>query len=111
MTKYGMTFLLDVYDFEKETARQVLTTPGDYMRTQRWVSENLPGGDEDDVVRDMRVNYAHLHTAMKRRGELGENGLPEELTADVIDKMADRWSVYVNTVGEDQLPLSGQRGK
>lgn len=111
--KYGMTFILDVYDFGNEEEKHVLTTPGDYIRTQEWLTANMPPaeGEGAELVRDIRVNYATMYHALKRRGKLGEYGLPEELTVAAIDEMADRFSVYVNAVGEDELPLKGQRKK
>lgn len=108
--KYGMTFLVDMYDFDEQQELQVLTTPGDYIRMSRWVAENLPETDAEDV-RNLRANYATVWFAFSRRGQLAQRGLPEELTAEAIDAMADRYSIYVNDVKEGSLPLAGTPGR
>ena len=107
--KYGMTFIIDLYDFEKEAAHHVLTTPGDYIRTKEWAVGNIGGGDEN--VESLRRNYATAWHALKRRGELREMGLPDALTVEAVDAMADRFSIFVNEVEDDSLPLKGERGR
>lgn len=110
--RYGMTFLVDFYDFDNERGEQILTRPGDYIQMQLWTDKHMkPAAGEDANMRDMRVNYAVTWFALKREGRLGDFGIPDELTVDVINAMADRFSVYVDTPKEDSLPLAKGRGK
>lgn len=108
--RYGMTFLIDLYDFENEAEHHVLTTPGDYIRMRAWAKENMPDGG-DETVDSLRRNYAITWFALKRRGKLGEFDLPKGLDLVVVDSMADRFSIFVNDVGDDSLPLKKGRGK
>lgn len=108
--KYGMTFLIDLYDFEKEEEHHVLTTPGDYVRMCNWADEHLPD-DGRESVENLRRNYATAWHALKRRGKLAEFGLPEGLDLEGVDAMADRFSIFVNEVEDDSLPLRKGRSK
>ena len=108
--QYGLTFMVDMYDFERDEEIHVVTMPGDYIRMSAWAKENL-GVDDGETVTSLRRNYATAWNALKRRGKLAEMGLPEELTADAVDAMADRFSIFVNEIGEGTLPLSRGRAK
>ena len=108
--KYGMTFIIDLYDFEKEEEHHVLTTPGDYVRMCNWADGNLPE-DGRESVENLRRNYATAWFALKRRGKLAEFGLPEGLDIEGVDAMADRFSIFVNEVEDDSLPLRKGRSR
>lgn len=103
--QYGLTFIVDMHDFERGEELHVLTLPGDYIRMRKWAEEHMPGADEDDMVVTLRRNYAIAWHALKRRGKLEEHGLPEELDLEAVDAMADRFSVYLNEVDQSNLPL------
>lgn len=103
--QYGLTFIVDMRDFDEGVDLHVLTMPGDYIRMRKWVEENIPEADDDDMVATLRRNYAIAWFALKRRGKLAEHRLPEELTVEAVDAMADRFSVYLNEVDQSNLPL------
>ena len=109
--QYGLTFVVDMYDFEKGEELHVLTMPGDYIRMTKWADENMPGADEDDMVTTLRRNYAIAWHALKRRGKTAEMGLPDELDLAAVDAMADRFSVYVNEMEDGALPSRQERAK
>lgn len=109
--KYGLTFIMDLYDFEKEQELHVLTTPGDYIRMCKWADEHLTDPQPSGDVKDLRRNYATTWHALKRRGKLDELGLPGELDVDAVDAMADRFSIYVNSMEDGSLPLARERSK
>ena len=105
--KYGMTFVIEMYDAEKQEEHRILTMPGDYIRMSRWAEDNIePMGNE--TANSLRRNYATAWHALKRQGKLGELCLPEELTLGAVDAMADRFTVYVEDVAEGSLPLAGE---
>lgn len=106
--EYGLTFVVDMYDFEKDEELHVLTMPGDYIRMSKWVGENLTE-DAGETVTSLRRNYAIAWHALKRRGKTAEMGLPDELTIEGVDAMADRFSIYVNDVDGESLPLARER--
>jgi len=108
--QYGLTFMVDMYDFERDEELHVITMPGDYIRMSEWAKEHLKA-DDGETVTILRRNYATAWNALKRKGKLAEMGLPEELTPEAVDEMADRFSIYVNEIGEGTLPLSRGRGK
>lgn len=103
--QYGLTFIVDMRDFDEGVEFHVLTMPGDYVRMRKWAEEHMPGADEDDTVVTLRQNYALAWQALKRRGKLAEHGMPEELTIETADAMADRFSAFVEKVDESNLPL------
>lgn len=108
--EYGLTFVVDMYDFEKDEEMHVLTMPGDYIRTTKWMQE-AGAEDESETVTNLRRNYAIAWHALKRRGKLAEIGLPDELDLEAVDAMADRFSVYVNDfTGEKPPLLAGREG-
>lgn len=109
--QYGLTFVVDMYDFEKDEELHVLTMPGDYIRMTKWAEENLAGTTEGETVTNLRRNYATAWHALKRRGKLAEMGLPEELDLDAVDAMADRFSIYVNEMEDGSLPSRQERAK
>lgn len=108
--KYGMTFSIEMYDAENGEEHSILSMPGDYIRMSAWVDENLEP-TANDTVNALRRNYATAWFALKRRGKLDEYGLPGKLTVEAIDAMADRFTVYVEEVAEDSLPLTGEPPK
>lgn len=108
--QFGLTFLVDLYDFERDEELHVITMPGDYIRMSAWAKDDLKA-DDGETVTSLRRNYATAWQAFKRLGKLAEMGLPEELTMEAVDAMADRFSIYVNEIGEGTLPLSRGRGK
>ena len=107
--EYGLTFVVDMYDFERGEEMHVLTLPGDYIRMSRWAEENLSDAASETVA-NLRRNYAIAWFALRRRGMLGEVGLPDELTLETADAMADRFSVYINDMEDSKLPLAQGRG-
>lgn len=108
--KYGMTFIIELYDADKQEAHRILTMPGDYIRTSRWAEESLKQS-ENDTVNSLMRNYATVWHALKRRGQLSDFGLPAQLTEAAIEAMADRFTVFVVNVEEDSLPLAGEPPK
>ena len=106
--EFGMTFVFDMYDFERDAEMHVLVMPGDYRRMKRWAGDNIAqDGDETDI--DLQRNYATAWLALKRRGELAAIGLPEDLTIGAVEAMMDRFSLYVNRMSDDLLPLTRER--
>lgn len=106
--EYGLTFVVDMYDFEKGEEIHVLTLPGDYIRMSKWAEENEIE-DANETVTSLRRNYAIAWHALKRRGKTEGLGLPDELTAEGVDAMADRFSIFVNDVDGESLPLARER--
>lgn len=104
--QYGMTFVLDMMDFERNEEKHVLTMPGDYIRMSEWAEKNIEGCTE--TVSSLRRNYATAWFALKRRGMLEKLGLPETLDLEAVDAMADRFSIFVNEF-DGVLPL--ERGR
>lgn len=104
--KYGMAFRVEMYDFEREQAVEAITTPGDYIRLCNWADEHLAGSAGSETVSNLRRNYAAAWFALRRLGRLEELGLPEELTVEAVDAMADRLTVYVADLEDDELPLA-----
>jgi len=108
MSNYGLAFDIEMHDSEDGFAeRRVLTMPGDYIRMSEWADRNMAEA-ESDAVNTLRRNYATAWHALKRRGKLEEFGLPDELTVEAIDAMADRYTVYVHDLEEGALPLAGE---
>lgn len=108
--EYGLTFVVDMYDFENDEELHVLTMPSDYIRTTRWMRDN-GAEDESETVTNLRRNYAIAWHALKRRGKAEEYGLPEELDIESLDAMGDRFSVFVNEMSDDLLPLTRGRAE
>ena len=108
--EYGLTFVVDMYDFERGEEMHVLTMPGDYIRMSGWAEKHLTE-DAGETVTSLRRNYAIAWFALNRRGKTAELGLPDELDLAAVDAMADRFSVYVNDVNGDSLPLAQGRGE
>lgn len=104
--KYGLTFIMDLYDFEKEQALHVLIRPIDYIHMCEWADEHLADPQPSGDVKDLRRNYATTWHAFKRCGKLDELGLPSELDVDAVDAMAGRFSISVNSVKDGSLPLA-----
>lgn len=100
--RLSMTFRIDLYDIDEGAGEQLVSSPGDYIRMREWADANLP--DDDGLVSNLRVNFALAWFTLLRRGELASYGLPDELSAEAIDEMADRLSVFVEeyeVAGED----------
>ena len=106
--EYGLTFVMDLYDFENNAEMHVITMPGDYIRMSKWAEENL-ADRVSETVDSLRRNYAITWFALKRRGKLAEMGLPDGLDVDAVDAMADRFSIYVNNMDGESLPLARER--
>jgi hypothetical protein len=109
--EYGLTFVIDMYDFDEGRELHVLTMPGDYIRTMNWLAENPASLPETDTVSSLRRNYALAWHALKRRGKLAEMGMPEVLDDAAVMAMADRFSTFVNDVTEGDLPRHQERGR
>lgn len=105
---YGLTFAAELYDFEREERHDIVTRPGDYIRMMRWRDERQT---KDADLNSLEINYAVVYFALKRLGRLEEFGLPDVLDDAAIEAMADRVSVYVDSVKEDTLPLRTARGR
>lgn len=112
--KLSMTFKIDVYDFDAGKGETLLSTPGDYIRTRRWLDENMPEVDGDDAVSNILGNLVTAWHVLQRSKKLGDYGLPSKLTPKAVEGMADRLSVYVeycsSTEGDDAPPLPGGQG-
>lgn len=106
--RYGLTFAASIYDFEREEEFELVTRPGDYIRMQRWKDGRETANADLDVL---ETNYAVVWFALERSGRLEEFGLPAALDEQAIEAMADRMSVYVDSVKEDSLPLRKARAK
>lgn len=109
--KYGLTRQVDIYCYEKETGHEVYATAGDYMRSQKWASENL-GGMEEGMA-NLYQTYAWVWFALSRLGKLDEFGIKAEINEETIEEMAGLISVHLEPVPDDSLPLanSGTRRK
>jgi len=107
--QYGLTFVVDMYDFERDEELHVLTMPGDYIRMTRWAHVNMQGMEDGETVTNLRRNYALAWHALKRQGKIAEMGLPEELDLEAVDAMADRFSIFLSDVDEGSLPTSQGR--
>lgn len=108
--KYGMAFIIEMYDADNNEEHRILSMPGDYIRMSKWADENLqPMANE--TANSLRRNYATAWHAIKRRGKLAEYGMPEKLTVETVDEMADRFTIYVEDVAEGSLPLAGEPPK
>ena len=105
--RYGLVFKIDVYDFDKGKGEEIVTRPCDFLQVQRW-----KGAIEDiaeQEVRDTYINYATLGFALKRMGRAKDFGLSDDpITVEEIEKMTERFSVFVSFVGEDELPIQAQ---
>lgn len=106
--RYGLTFAASIYDFEREEEYELVTRPGDYIRMQRWKDQHEERNADLDLL---TTNYAVVWFALERSGRLEEFGIPSVLDDSTIEAMADRISVYVDSVKEDSLPLRKARGK
>lgn len=100
--KYGMCFKLDVYWMDEQRADEIITSPGDYMRMTDWMKANME--DDGTTAHELATNYAIAWFAMRRLGKT--DGIPAQLSRDAILDMADRFTVYVNNVEDDSLPLA-----
>lgn len=108
--KYGLTFLVDIYDFDTQVETQIVTRPSDYIQMKLWADKDLEEGLNEDV-RDLRTNYATVWFALKREGRLEEFGVADEISAEAVDSMASRMAVYVTLAPEGSLPLAKGRKK
>ena len=103
--RYGMTFDIEMFDFERSEEMRVLAMPGDCIRMNDWFNGNYePSGIE--LSDDLRRNYALAWFAMSRRGLVAELGLPEEPSVEAFDAMADRFSIYVADFTDDKRPTA-----
>ena len=78
----------------------------DHLVRERGVQERFSA---DSAATSREEIGKDVHRGTRRK--LAEMGLPEELTMEAVDAMADRFSIYVNEIGEGTLPLSRGRGK
>ena len=99
--------LVDIEDGYKETS--VVSTPGDFMRLSKWSESNLPPS-RSEANDNLHKNYALAWFALNRLGKLGEYGLPEEITEEAIEGMADRYALDVERFDTDEAPLASGRG-
>lgn len=105
--KYGMTFKVDLYDFNDEKGEELTTRPGDYLQMQLWRNKHIAKMPDDAA--DIYNNYALIYFALKREGRLAEYGIADEpLTIEAIDDMATRLSVYAEHMKADSLPMRAQ---
>lgn len=100
---YGVTFKLEIYDFENEKSDFIVSRPSDYLQMQIWgdkATKNLPSS-----AGELYGNYAVLYFALKRLGRLSEYGLEDDkLTVGDLNKLAERVSLYVSSVSDSDLP-------
>lgn len=106
--KFGMVFKIDVYDFDKDKAEEIITRPCDFIKVQRWKSA-LDVVVEPEI-KEAYVNYATLCFAAKRMGRAKDFGLKEseDLTIEELEKLPERFSIFVNFAGDDDLPIQAQ---
>ncbi len=105
--KFGMVFKVDVYDFEKDKAEVIFTRPCDFIQVQRWKCALDEIAEEE--IKDAYVNYATVCFAIKREKRAKEFGLSDgPLTVEEIEKMTERFSVYVGFAKDDDLPIQAQ---
>ena len=106
--KYGLVFKVDVYDFEKGDAEEIITRPCDFIQVQRW--KDAVADIAEPEIKSAYINYATLCFALKRMGRAKDFGLKENktLTVEEIEKMTGRFSIYVNTIEDDDLPIQAQ---
>lgn len=104
--KYGITFSIDVYDFDQETGETIVTRPSDYLAMQRWTDRQK--GLSGDLA-NLYGNYVLLWYALKREGKLPQYGIDgNDPTMKAVDEIAGRISVFVNIAEEDSLPTSAR---
>lgn len=104
--KYGLVFAIDVHDFENEKDETVITRPSDFLQLQRWKGSVK---DVAEDVYDVYVNYGLLYFAAKREGRAEHFGFSDKRPGvKDIDKVTERFSIYVNQVEEDSLPTQAQ---
>lgn len=103
--RYGMTFDIEMFDFERGEEMHVLAMPGDCIRMNDWFGRSYePSGAE--MADDMRRNYALAWFSLSRRGQLAGLDLPEEPSVEAFDAMADRFSIYVADFTDDKRPTA-----
>ncbi len=105
--KYGATFKIDVYDYETEKGETLVTRASDYLQMQLWGAKNTKNLPE--AASELYGNYAVLWFALKREGRLAEYGVDDDsLTVDTLNRFAERASLFVSTIKDDELPLRAQ---
>lgn len=110
MAALDMFFDIALVDTENDYAEtHFVSTPGDFMRLSKWAEKNLPP-TRSEANDNMRKNYAIAWFALSRLGRLGEYGLPDEITEDAIEAMADRYALDVERFDTDKAPLADGRG-
>lgn len=102
---YGMTFEIEVHDYDTGTDETLVTRASDYLQMQMWKTRGLKGVPE--AAADVYGNYALLWFALRREDRLADIGLPEdgELTLGTLDRMAARVSTYTTLYKGDEVPL------
>ena len=112
--RLAMTFTIELYDFAREEGGVVVSTPGDYVRMQDWVDENMPECDKGSTATNLRINLVLAWQALRREDRLAEFGLVQELDMAAIDDALDHLSVFVEEYGEAKgegaSPLPGSAG-
>ena len=104
--KYGITFSIDVYDFDQETGETIVTRPSDYLAMQRWTDRQK--GLAGDLA-NLYGNYALLWYALEREDKLSRYGASGDApTMQSIDELAKHVSVYVEIAEKDSLPTSAR---
>lgn len=105
--KYGATFKIDLYDYEREQGETITTRASDFLQMQLWApgkTDKLPDG-----AKDLYNNYAVVFFALKREGRLAEFGIKDEkLDLDALNDIAGKLSVFVSMYKDDELPLKAQ---
>lgn len=104
--KYGLTRYVYVYDFKTEKGEKVIATGGDYIRSQMWCKNHVKVSDEG--LNDLLQTYAWAYFALKRLGKLGDYGIDADPSQDALIGMADKVSVYTESIKDDELPLATQ---
>lgn len=103
MANYGAARMVTITDLEKRESVEIVSTPGDYLRTKRWMGEQLKG--VDDEARGMYGDFAWAWFAAAHAGMSDELGMKGQPTVEKIDKAMDRLAVGISMLEDGFAPL------
>lgn len=102
--KYGLVRNLNIYDLATQKGGEVISTAGDYFQAQLWRDKNLK--DMNDDLQEIVFPFVWAFYALKRNNDLETYDLPEKLTRDGLEDMANHMTVYIDQVKDGSLPLA-----
>ncbi len=109
MATADMFFDITLTDVENDCAEtHFVSTAGDFMRLSRWADKNLTP-TSSEANENMHKNYALVWFALSRLGRLADYGLPDEITEEAVEAMADRYGLDVERFDSDKAPLADGR--